>query len=191
MKLLILSYLFYSSFSFSSVSSGQMIQAKQYNNATHQIGDVKQSVLTTTQFSGIHGDCWRLMDGSSIVGSDLSNLTGKQNVPNATTEGTFFRQLPQGSDRTIGDFQADENKEHNHIQSPHFHYDSTGYGGGGYWGSTQLGAGNSFFNHSDGFASNANKTNSVTAINQNSGGAESRPKNISLNFFIKINNNCN
>ena len=56
---------------------------------TVPIGSIVQSILTLAQFQTQAGTGWVLMDGASIVGSKLATITGWTNVPDAS--GRFLR----------------------------------------------------------------------------------------------------
>ena len=53
------------------------------------VGDVKYSVLNPTQFAAANGSCWVAMDGRNIAGSKLATITGMTTVTNAG--GLFLR----------------------------------------------------------------------------------------------------
>ena len=138
------------------------------------VGEVKQSILTEAQFSTEYGEGWVLMDGRDITGSDLATITGNTTLPDA--RGIFLRgknngrsdgsQNPDG-DLAIGTTQADEVGGHDHPGVKH-----TPYGYDIYF---------SIGNNQLGYADNRDE------VTGTSGGNESRPTNITVNTFIKIN----
>jgi hypothetical protein len=155
------------------------------------IGDVKTSMLTEAEYQALNGPTWVLMDGRDVVGSDLAILkTGSNvtphNVPDA--RGQFLRGLdpsgsvdPDGVSRNVGDTQDD-------AFQGHFHNWLIGQS------STSVNTGAS---------PNSSPANSVPMTNYITGGKtnyetdevngiprvseETRPKNITVNIFIKIN----
>ena len=78
------------------------------------VGAILQSRLTEAQFQAINGTSWVLMDGRSIVGSKLADITGITNLDDA--RGLILRgknngrsdgaQNPDG-DLAIGTYQSD------------------------------------------------------------------------------------
>jgi hypothetical protein len=150
------------------IQAGAILDLVTFSRAENKLGDVKSSMLTLAEFQAEHLGEWRLMDGASCVGTAYATLKGVTTVPNATTDGTFLRQAKAG--RALGSFEADENKAHGHTI---FGYTRNGAIGGaviveGYNGGV------------------AAKTADFGYAN-NSGGLESRPKNVAVNFFIKVN----
>ena len=139
------------------------------------VGDVKTSMLTEAQFQELHGQTWVLMDGRSVTGSDYESITGESTIPDA--RGQFLRGKNNGrndgnenpdGDLDLGTYQADEFKSHTHLSSGNF----------GPFGSEGSYSTNGLF---------ANATTSAIARTSSTGGNESRPKNITINYFIKIN----
>jgi len=145
------------------------------------IGEIKQSILTEAQFQQVFDSSWALMDGRSIVGSDLATLTGATNLPDA--RGVFLRNKNNGradgnenpdGEITEGNLQVDEVTSHAHARNPN--------------GVAELtdifpAAGSSGVN--SGYAA-GNQTSYYTNT-ASTGGNETRPKNITVNTYIKIN----
>lgn len=172
-------------------SNGTVAEASQVNaNFTalaanaFQIGDVKISILTEAQFQSIHGNCWALMDGRSIAGKDLAVLTGKTTIPDA--RGLFLRGKNNGrvdgkenpdGEILLGDYQADMYVSHVHQ---------------GVRMSTSGGSGCSAVAVS-GYNGNGCTGGAVTATAATTvaaGGNETRVRNATVNYFIKIHNTC-
>lgn len=134
------------------------------------IGDVKSSILTEGQMGSLTSD-WVLADGRNVTGSAYATLTGKNVIPDL--RGQFLRGLDtsgtvdsDGATRSLGDTQDDEFKSHLHeMRGNAVQYNW----GGGTFLEQRSNSGNSSVN------------------TQNTGGAETRPKNVSVNYFIKIN----
>jgi hypothetical protein len=144
----------------------------RYRKGEDSIGDMKHSMLTEAQFQAEVDTTWILADGRDVTGSDFSTVTGFTIVPDA--RGQFLRGLNNGrtdgkenpdGGTLLGIQQDSENKAHSHNISggtatqPVFTGGNTSNttGGGG-----NIGTGST-------------------------GGAESRPTNVSVNIFIKIN----
>lgn len=175
------------------------------------VGDVKYSILTPTQFASVNGACWVPMDGRSISGSALAILTSKTTVPDGS--GLFIRshEYVEGNDpnRTVGtaiaSIQTDDFKSHNHTNSTdgahahsindpgHTHVWQNGLEG------DDSGDGNSNSEYTRIGGTQTDAIRSATtgiSINSggshshtigNSGGTETRPKNIDFYVYIRIN----
>ncbi|MEJ1242530.1 hypothetical protein WBG78_30560 [Chryseolinea sp. T2] len=151
-------------------------------NGHGAIGDVKYSILEPKKFFGIHNKGsveWILLDGRAITGSQLAN-EGVVAIPDA--RGMFIRSLDMGRFQTKGDGtgdpdwqirnvvepQSDEFRSHNH--SLNFE-PTTGLPTGG--GETN------FANEPFG------RTLKLQTVPV--GGQETRPKNIALYLYLRIN----
>lgn len=176
-----------------TVSTGQVISAASFNNSVSHIGEIKSSILSSSQFQSLYGSCWRLMDGSPLSGTDLGSLTGKTHLPNMLTEGSSLKQV-QGA-RELGSFETDGVKAHNHsINDPgHRHIEGTNAVNNNLrYGSTNAGLSNRRSESGSGttFASFTETVATGISIN-NFGDTENKVKNTGVNFFIKVNETCN
>jgi len=163
------------------------------------VGDVKYSILDPVKFAQVNGDCWVPMDGRPLASTDaLSQLAGLSSLPNAG--GLFVRAQdfansdndPERDDNsTIATVQGDEVKSHNHgISDPGHGHTYTDRPAWGYSTPTYA----AIQNGSVGFTGvwvqdQSRSTNSATtgiSINP-AGGGETRPKNINLWVYIRIN----
>ena len=162
------------------------------------VGDVKYSILDPTQFAAVNGACWVPMDGRALAVSDqLRILTGLTNVPNAG--GYFLRsqEFSGGPDvdpartsgSTIATVQNDETRSHNHtMQSAGSHSHSMGTrgyltGAAAAGLSYELGADGSMDDTSASTFSAGSHTHTI----DNTGGNETRPKNLNFWTYIRIN----
>lgn len=166
------------------------------------VGDVKYSVLNPTEFAIRNGDCWVPMDGSPLaVGDSLRVIKGWSNLPDAG--GLFLRaQEFSGSpnndpDRTsastIAMIQQDDFKSHNHTTQSagdHTHTVSLGVdpddsGGGGAADEWTLDNDpiKDITTGNGSVSTNGAHTHTIT----NTGGTETRPKNLNLWVYIRIN----
>lgn len=155
------------------------------------VGTYMQSMLTEVQFQAEAGSGWVLADGRSVVGSRYETITGSANIPDA--RGTFLRsknngradgnQNPDG-DLTLGQFTGDAIRnitgQANIIGEP---YGIDGSASGA-------------FNKLTGFPNDrtpqTTNTDECGAIQLDASNvvptaADNRPKNITVNTFIKIN----
>ncbi|MDH3324058.1 MAG: hypothetical protein OEL89_00305 [Candidatus Peregrinibacteria bacterium] len=152
-------------------------------NATHILGEVKISTLTVAQFQAIAGTNWVLMNGQNVAGSDWATLTGNTNVPDMVTGKRFLRQTD--SDGNILTSENEETKSHAHPKTGILNDNPltteriyTGWSGiGGFTGIDQGG----------GFSTTSPNLDELI-YGEAVGGAETRPNNIYINHFIKINN---
>jgi hypothetical protein len=143
------------------------------------LGTVIQSLLTEAEFQAIHGNNWVLMDGRPVIGTDYQLLDpgnpSRVVIPDA--RGQFLRGLdpsgsvdPDGASRSLGGSQADAFQGHQH---------ENGAIGGSSPGGIASGGGRSLFD--TGIAKEL--ANGIPRTSD-----ETRPKNITVNYFIKINN---
>lgn len=168
------------------------------------VGDVKYSILNPTQFADVNGPCWVPMDGRSMTGSKLATILGGSTVPNAG--GLFLRgqESANGStdndpDRTLSStiaiLQNDTFKSHAHTGNTssagqHQHNISYNTRRLNNWrvadGNSSIDFGGVNIDTGSGITdSNGLHTHSLT-IDSN-GTAETRPKNLNLWTYIRIN----
>lgn len=141
------------------------------------IGEIVGSLLKKSDFQNLYGPDWELLDGGKVeqvellayLAPQLQNDEGSTFLPDA--RGKFLRMNNNGlqsekadpdSNRFLGSEQMDELKKHSHEYQPPRHYDS---GAGG---------------HRRAKADGGIKDTSEV------GGDETRPKNISVNFFVRV-----
>ena len=155
------------------------------------VGDVKYSILNPTQFAAENGDCWVPLDGRALAATDrLKSTYGFSALPDAG--GLFIRaqEFSGGADNdpdrssgsTIAQVQQDELESHNHTMNSagaHSHPMGTrGFTGDGLKGADGSGDDQDAFTQSAG---------AHTHTINNTGGAETRPKNLNLWVYIRIN----
>lgn len=160
------------------------------------VGDVKYSILEPEKFAEVNGDCWVPMDGRSLAQGDvLRQLTGMASLPNGG--GLFVRaQDFANSDNdperdvnsSIAVVQGDDVKPHDHTMNEagaHTHgytrpvlLNSTGVQSGGSYSARRA-----EWETQDQTTSAGNHTH---IINDNNG-TETRPKNLNLWVYIRIN----
>lgn len=136
------------------------------------LGEIRYSLLTPEQFQEYYGPEWILLNGSSILNSDLHRIFGWAKLPDA--RGLFLRGKQNGrsdnngnpdGDLALGEYQRDMFESHTHSYTA-YQFPNMGSSGKvvGVWGSST--------DKSTGFA----------------GGIETRPRSITVNIYIKINN---
>ncbi len=146
-------------------------------DCTGAVGDVKWSILSTGPFQSVNGDCWVLMDGQTLPNDSKLKAIGIGAIPNG--QGKFLRAMdlrrenredpgrPFGT--AAGSYQEDALKSHDHtytktdvITDPpsEFGFGFGSRGGGPTYTETKTGR---------------------------SGNYETRPKNIALYLYIRIN----
>ena len=146
--------------------------ASTQDREIYQVGEVKTSLLNPDEFQDKYGDVWVLMDGREVDGSDFMQLTSLSSIPDA--RGKFLRMINHGAngenydveDREPGSYQKDALRSHDHKTEGEF----TGVTSGS-WNQ----------GHALGYQGRYNTKSATT------GGKETRPKNIGVNFYIKIN----
>ena len=144
------------------------------------LGDIKYSILDPERFSEVNGKGWVIMSGQDIQGSDLSLLSGKTVLPDA--RGMFFRSM--NLSRTDGDVEATRRVgsfQDNSIQSHRHKIDPCGHANGSnaLLAQNWIGAPESNCNERS-----RNATSNFEIIKDDT---ETRPKNIALYTYIKIN----
>ncbi|MFN0014910.1 MAG: hypothetical protein ACKVU2_10215 [Saprospiraceae bacterium] len=166
------------------------------------VGDVKYSVLNPTEFALRNGNCWVPMDGRSLATNDsLRVIKGWTALPDAG--GLFFRsqEFSGGADNdpnrtsatTIATLQQDDLESHNHTMvtaGDHTHTVRLGYEGDdeGTGGSHNEWTNNPNLNRDiTGFGGSVSTDGAHTHTINNTGGTETRPKNLNLWVYIRIN----
>jgi len=152
------------------------------------LGNVQYSILEPDDFKTVNGNGWVLMDGRDIQGSELFKLNGMANVPDA--RGVFIRSMncPNGVedmsqkgdtqiDRPVGSYQKDSFELHSHSIT------NLGFFQALLPHESWAGAEMTQFNAGQGL-----KDIHTMLRNDNTGGNETRPRNIALYLYIKINN---
>lgn len=183
----------YSPYAF-SVNSAQTVVC------SGAVGDVKYSILNPTQFAAVNGACWVPMDGRSMAATDqLRIITALTNVPDGG--GLFLRSQEfstspdydksRTSASTIATVQTEAVQSHTHgVTDPeHSHgYQDLRHGSLGIEGMCTC-PGSTLYPASEGAFSEPRTTSkSATGISiQNAGGPETRPANINLWVYIRIN----
>ena len=135
---------------------------------TESVGTVNQSMLTEAQYQAEKGSQWILADGRNVAGSYYEALTGLSVVPDM--RGQFVRGKNNGradgnenpdGDLALGAYQADEFASHAHSYTIGDNFNGPSYA--------------------------QRAINPISSGSTNAaGGNETRPKNITINHFIKI-----
>ena len=138
------------------------------------VGTIVASLIEPNIFKRQFGDSWKLLDGANIIGTKLSALTKKERLPDAG--GKFLRAIntkndPETQDpdgvRAAGHYQSDDFRSHSH--------GTQGYDKAQWYGENLV--------HSAADVKYGKHTNTTLP----SGGNETRPKNIAVYFYIRIN----
>lgn len=172
-----------------TVSSGQKITAKKFNNSTFRIGDIKQSILSQGEFILIHGDCWKQMNSNiNLTGTDLGDHIANSGFRSYTQipdiSGRVLRSNG-GMSETLGSIQEDAFQGHEH---------KTLEGKFGGMGSNQrLTVTNIGEVSSYSATATPLRTNKIIAGDNGIPriSDETRMKNYTVNMFVKVNNDCN
>ena len=131
------------------------------------VGSVQQTFLSAVEFESIMGSEWVLADGRDVTGSLYETITGNTTVPDC--RGLFLRTVGGNADPTIGGTQTDSIAGHTH---PQVALIASGGSTGEFPLANQPGGNNSA-------VANTNTNNNA--------GTETRPVNITVNTYIKIN----
>jgi len=151
-------------------ASLENVESNVGNIEIFQVGEIKISLLSVEKFKSLYGNAWVLMDGANQEGTQYAELTGNKTVPDA--RGAFLRMYNNGrndglqnpDEVKLGDYQIDDFKSHTHTYSDSGGSSRFRYNAAGGWEGTP---------------------NQQTGA---SGGKETRPKNITVNYFIKVRN---
>lgn len=172
--------------SWAQVQSGSLISASKFNNSAFQVGDIKTSLQTEAQFQATHGDCWALLDGRNIAGKDLATLMGKTTLPDG--RGMFLRgkqhSRNDGKGNPDGDLALGQIQDRRSNNLYQLQYDP-------YQANTSVisvpedGSWSTFLT----LASSGN--NAARPFRARNRGGESRPDNLTVNYFVKIHGECN
>ncbi len=150
------------------------------------IGDIKASMLTEAQ---LNDSDWVLMDGRPVPESAYETLTGNANVPDV--RGQFLRGFDNGSGidagRTFGSTQTDSTKVPNTgfttaSAGSHTHSSNAYRSGTSNSNATRLQGWGTSDSGTYTIGSAGAHTHAVTG-----GDSETRPTNVAVNYFIKVN----
>ena len=170
------------------------------NGELHMVGDMKMSALTEPQFKLALGSVderkWALADGRDVSTSAYARITGRTALPDL--RGAFIRMAgtntnpgwaggalnSYGEDSTARPkipFTTDSSGNHNHSfrRNPGVFSGDTRYGDATF---SPINAATTGVNVSQGINYAGDHTHTITG----GGDTETRPKNYSMNFFIKI-----
>jgi len=173
-------YVFYATIILASITFSSNSLANDVTQCAQPdagIGEIVGSLLKKSDFQNLYGPDWELLDGGKVgqvemlayLAPQLQDDEGNSFLPDA--RGKFLRMNNNGlqSDkadpdvnRFLGSEQMDELQKHTHQYQPPRHYNS--------------GAGS----HRRAKADGAKQATSEV------GGDETRPKNISVNFFVRV-----
>lgn len=144
------------------------------------VGTIQKSMLTLEQFQEIMSDKWVLCLGQDVTGSAYHTLTGKTIAPQMY--GRFTRMKDHGAGRneagdlSLGAIQYDQLEDHTH---------SLTYNMGG--ASNHDTVRNFDSGSTRELSLGTQLANMLTITVGSTGGNESRPENVTVNYFIKIN----
>ena len=154
------------------------------NSSLYDVGDVRQSMLTISEFTQRNGDCWKQFDGiedvsdteyGAIIRTRNANPTMTVILPNA--DGRFLRNQG-GNAAPLGQTQE-------HALQDHSHENEIGNPGGDHRYSASGVSGSSW---------NITNTRGVYVDGANPplvNADETRPSNMTVNLFIKVSSSCN
>lgn len=202
MKYIILFLSLISHNAFSQVNQGEAIKAQDFNAGSSGIGDIRMSILDKTEFQALFGYCWKKMDQAiTITGTDLANHTSITTIPNAS--GLFLRnsgtQTLDGSNiaaGSVGSVQFDgtaPNGMSTDTAGAHNHAQAYDYQWGGRYGSVDTGVATDRAEQAGVFTSKHAALTSTAGNHSHiieGGQNETRPFNMSMYFYLRVNNDC-
>lgn len=162
------------------------------------VGTIVQSMLSLSQFQSLYGTGWVLADGSSVSGSMYHAVTNNATVPDA--RGLFLRAAGTRGTQiggvtytggNAGDANGDTMQGHKHnVNDPGHTHAAPGAQSSASTGGFLRGSVPEFVN-----ASTDARTTGISVQNPSTDGssgnprtgAETRPANLAVNVFIKIN----
>lgn len=154
------------------------------NSAEEPVGSVKMAMLTEAQIQAQVGETWVLADGRNVTGSDYATLFASTTIPDM--RGTFTRMKDNGAgldetgDPALASYEEDNVPYHTHTNSV-----------------SVADAIRANFTLGDDSGTGERKVvnpfTSPPTINMSVnpwGAGDGRPRNVTVNFFIKINVNA-
>lgn len=181
------------------VKIGDKITSNLYNNSKFQIGDIKDSILSENEFFDLHGNCWVKLDSSiSLSGTDLGdhidNIGSRTYSTISNLSGNFTRNSG-GKSANLGSLQDYATvRLTGSITHKSLRWDQRVSAGSS---SSMIyltnAGGNGVGGNADSKASVVNiDSERVLGSNHVTSGSSSdiRPDNITINMFVKVNNNC-
>lgn len=181
-----------------------MANLSEFQQGQWAVGSIQQSLLTEAQFQTEMGTEWVLMDGQSIAGSKLASIIG-DNLPDATTNGAFLRcegGNAQSLAATIaGTVQAEATAKNGLANSAssvsgtalsagnHTHTVNTVKGTAGSTSNRGVvtEGGGDLLNATNTTGAHTHSLSGTAAAQTITGDIETRPVNITVNYFVKIN----
>lgn len=161
---------------------GGVINYALTNGLVFPVGTIKKAFLTQEQFQDQMGTTWVLMDGRSVVGSDYATLTGNSNIPDA--RGMFLRMKDNGAGiDQLGDLALGSTEQDN--VPYHAHAYNINYGDSVIAFEPTLAASFGSGEYQPLPPNAASVTVTLTILN--AGGNDTRGKNLTINWFVKIN----
>ena len=186
MKKIIITFVtvfFYNVAAYSQPSNNSIVQNVKHPNLG-ALGDVKYSVLKETEFQRMNGTGWILMDGRDINNTDLCKLGNVCKILDA--RGEFIRgwnqdridgdpfQKENNKERTLSDYQDDALQNHTHDSMQTI--------------SGSVGADKGYIARGTKDYQIGGTIGKAKVNGAQSSEYETRPKNISLYIYIKVNN---
>ena len=158
------------------------------NMQSTSIGQIKASMLTEAQFQSTAGTGWVLCDGRSVAGSEYESVTGNSTIPDL--RGSFIRGKKNGvsnplapsvPETALGDSQPTRITTHEQNYQVISHNFAEHYTVGGIL--TRESGGDRF-----GVTDPAvEPTIDIIANTIGESATESRPRNVTMNWFVRIN----
>ena len=176
--------------------TGQAVDGILLSKVEASIGTYRDSDLDVAIFNEQNLGTWMLCNGQSSAGTEYFSITGKANVPDFVSDGSFRRQAKVG--RGLGTPEGQATAKNGLTASTssssvaagdHSHRQRVTTAAGSYLqhGSAAYN-GNSVFTNSstDRTEATGSHSHTITSSTSLSGDAETRPNNHACNVFIKV-----
>lgn len=154
-------------------------------NSFFIVGSVQQTFLSAVEFESIMGTEWVLADGRDVTGSLYETVTGSSTVPDC--RGMFLRTVGGDADPAIGGTQAFTTSASG-LSTANDSHSHTGAGSMGILNAQRWDGTGLTYNF---VRSTPNAGSTITTSDTHnhtiSGASETRPVNITVNTYIKIN----
>jgi len=155
---------------------GTIIAARKFKKDLFRVGDVKISLLTTTEFAQVNGDCWQQLRAQDVSATDLPSK-GISSVPDLS--GKFIRNTG-GNAAAMGTVQAESIVPHKHLQND-VHRQGAG---------SHTTANGEAYRGATGYVRGTTSSTRVSPYTGNTGETETKPVNLTVNTFIKVKEEC-
>lgn len=162
------------------------------NRGTGVVGEVRSAMISEADFQAQFGTEWVLMDGQSVVGSKYETITGNSIVPDA--RGRFLRGKNNGRSSASGNANGElalGTEQDDHTRRPRGTAFTTNNDTHSHGVNCGITLANPATNNGFYIAGSGGGLTTDSDVHNHSitggGDAETTPRNVTINYFIKIN----